>query len=104
MSRRRGRTAPAQNAIVQNAIATPVAQVAQEAAALEIMIDTSSLKMGDLRLLGQLRQGRGSDEDALEFLNRVVVGGVDDLPLDAQPEIWAAVWQTVYGRGARAKN
>lgn len=88
----------------QTAIATPVAQVAQHTAELEITIDTSSLKMRDLRLLGQLRQGKGSDEDALEFLNRVVVGGVDDLPLDAQPEIWAAVWQTVYGKGPRAKN
>lgn len=83
--------------------AAPLPSAAEQLGEITVEIDTAKLKVADLRFLARARRGEIKDEEALDFLNRVVVGGVEELPYDALPQIWAAVFQTVYG-GKKAKN
>lgn len=93
----KGRQVPAAPQLEEQPVAAAAAKV------LEIAIDTSRLMVPDLKFLARARRGEIRDEEAVDFLERVVVGGVASVPFDALGQVWAAVYQAVYG-GKRAKN
>lgn len=71
---------------------------------LTITVDPAKMTLGDLRLLDRARAKQISDSEALDFFNRVIVGGVEHLPLDALEAIWGAIFHVAYGKGSAQKN
>lgn len=79
----------------------PAAPAAEQPAApapkqLDIVIDRTKLMLPDLALLSRIRRGAGRDEEAIELLDRVVVGGISTVPFDALGHVLDAVFQVVY--------
>jgi hypothetical protein len=81
----------------------PLPSVAEQLGELEILIDTAKMVVTDLKLLARARRGEIGDEEAVDFLERIVVGGVSVIPFEALGQVWGAVYAAVYGKG-RAKN
>lgn len=57
----------------------------------DIKIDTHALTFGDIEMAMQFENGDVPVAQVIPFLNRVVVGGVRHLPLDAMPAIMEAL-------------
>lgn len=76
---------------------------APEAVELHLELDRSKLLITDLTLLSRARRNAITDEEAVAFFDRVLIGGVSNIPLDALPDVWKAIFQTVY-RSPNAKN
>lgn len=72
-------------------VAEPVVNVADE-----IKIDLDELTFGDLEMAAAWQNGQRFDQMALlEFLNRVVIGGVKHIKVKRLPEIMDAFTKAV---------
>lgn len=76
---------------------------------IQVKIDTSKLLIGDIRFMNRVTSMPSDDpedfERMMQFLDRVVVGGVDQYPMDAIPQIYEAVFSQIQNqRAARSKN
>lgn len=58
---------------------------------MDIKIDLSGLKIKDLALFENAKEGGMSQKSMVEILDRVVVGGAAELPLTVLPEVMAAL-------------
>lgn len=65
---------------------------------LSIAVDRSKVTLGDMRFMIKMRSQKQKGEGALEdterlfdFLERVVVGGIEDIPFDALTQVMEAV-------------
>lgn len=58
---------------------------------MDIQIDLSGLKIKDLALFENAKEGGMSQKSMVEILDRVVVGGAAELPLTVLPEVMAAL-------------
>ena len=66
---------------------------------LDITIDISALRLPDLRLISRIFRGAAGDEDTIDLLERVVVGGADKLaqiPVDQLRDVLRALHAAVY--------
>lgn len=89
------------------------AEVKAEAAGpqIEVIFDENTVTFGDVRLINKwARQGDDNSDlsseeldKALDMLDRLVVGGIDDLPLSTQPAIYKAMLEAM-GQSADEKN
>ncbi len=61
------------------------------AAPIEVRVSLSGLKIRDLRLFDEFKNGTAPMSALVEFLDRVVVGGASELPLTLMPEIMRSV-------------
>jgi len=64
---------------------------------VQVTIDISKMKIRDLKLLGRAGRGELPEDELLDFLNRVVVEDVEDMPITALPIITAALSEAVGG-------
>lgn len=70
------------------------AQVQEVPANLSITVDRSKVTLGDMRFMIRMRSQKGDIEDTerlFDFLERVVVGGIEDIPFDALTQVMEAV-------------
>jgi hypothetical protein len=85
----------------QVALASPKAKQNGKGVDLQLAVNLDNLLFGDLKLLAMfesMANKKMSPQEVLEvvkFLNRVVVGGVDHLPISAAPQIMAAINNTM---------
>jgi len=63
---------------------------------INVTIDTSKLMLPDLKLISRLRRGALNDEDAMDLLERCVVGGIEHIPLPMLSDVLAALFDAVY--------
>lgn len=76
---------------------------------IKIDLDRSKLTWGDIMLLGSMEGNENRQMDGNELIkmgklfNHVIVGGVEDLPLDATPDILRAL-NSALKADADAKN
>jgi len=66
---------------------------------LEIKINLDKLTFGDLEMALDYEDGKTPVKELLPFLNRVVVGGVKHIPLNAMPAIMDALSDALAGMG-----
>ena len=64
---------------------------------VQVTIDISKMKIRDLKLLGRAGRGELPEDELLDFLDRVVVEDVEDMPITALPIITAALSDAVGG-------
>lgn len=69
---------------------------------LEIRIDPKAITFGDLLALESAEKGNMSFRDMTAILDRVVLGGVKGLPIDAFPAIVTALKAAIEGTFATA--
>ena len=62
-----------------------------EPVALRIEIDRKKITLGDLRFISKMQGDKNSDpapmERMFDMLERVIVGGIEDIPYDALPAV-----------------
>lgn len=63
---------------------------------VNVVIDRTKLLLPDLSLLARIRRAEATDDEVLVMLDRVVVGGISLVPLDALPHVLQAVHAVVY--------
>jgi hypothetical protein len=80
-----------------------ITQAAPEVKELEIKVNLDAMTFGDLEMAMQAESGKVPVKELLPFLNRVVVGGVKDIPLTAMPAIMDALTKALEGM-ANPKN
>jgi hypothetical protein len=68
-----------------------VAQEPEPVQEFDIRINTHALTFGDIEMAMKFESGDVPVAEILPFLNRIVVGGVRDIPLDAMPAIMDAL-------------
>lgn len=66
---------------------------------IQIRVDASAVTFGDLEMAMGFDSGAVEIKELLPFLNRVVVGGVRDLPLTAMPAILEALTEAFSSLG-----
>ena len=64
---------------------------------VQVTIDISKMKIRDLKLLGRAGRGELPEDELLDFLNRVVVEDIEEMPISALPIITAALSAAVGG-------
>jgi hypothetical protein len=65
---------------------------------LEIRVNLDTMTFGDLEMALSAESGENVDpRELLPFLNRVVVGGVKNIPLTAMPQIMDALTKALEG-------
>ena len=71
---------------------------AEAPVSLNISIDRSKVTLGDMRFMIRMRSQKEKGEGALEdterlfdFLDRVVIGGIEHIPFDALAQVMEAV-------------
>lgn len=67
------------------------------ASEVQVTIDISKMKIKDLKLLGRASRGDLPEDELLDFLNRVVVEDIEEMPISALPIITAALSAAVGG-------
>lgn len=83
---------------------TPAVQTVQT---LNIQIDRSKITLGDMRFMIRANANKGSlaVEDmarVFDFLDKVVIGGIEDIPFDATEQVMEAVFSQMSAE--KAKN
>lgn len=98
MTRRRRNRSGQQGQLEQQV--APAAAAAPAAPAITVKIDISQLMLPDLATLAKLRRGELGDEETVELLQRVVVGGIAAIPVAHLGAVLRTLITEVYG----AKN